>query len=333
MENSSSGEENEKISFLDLNDSSYGSIRKIIHSKEKLSESDVWIAGIDEAGRGSVSIFQEHINIGDKKQKIGPMVYSIAYCPRNYGNILKKYGFSDSKTLTPEQRKQLMQMLYTNNELKKNVGWSISMVSARKISEGMLQPDKSYNLNAQAHDTTIQLLSEIYIDTVGPSSSYQVKLQQLFPQANIIVKEKADSIYPIVSTASICAKVSRDNALAKAAIHQESWGSGYPSGNNSLYKNSIKLIYIDPITCKWLKNTMDPIFGWPYEIVRYSWQTAKDLLEKDAQKRDNLKVYVEWYKRNEKNTMRTIQSYSKASKIAQEGINLSWYGQNIEHDF
>ncbi|CCJ30193.1 unnamed protein product, partial [Pneumocystis jirovecii] len=242
------------------------------------------------------------------------MVYSVAYCPQNYANILKEYGFSDSKTLTPEQRKQLMQMLF----------------SAREISQGMLRPDGSYNLNAQAHDTTIQLLfevfkrnpgiKEVYVDTVGPSSSYQIKLQQLFPQTNVIVTEKADSIYPIVSTASICAKVSRDNALSKAAIHGESWGSGYPSD-------------IDPITCKWLKYSMDPIFGWPYEIVRYSWQTAKDLLEKDAQKKDNSKVHVEWYKKNEKSSMRDIQSYSKTSKTTQEGINLSWYGQNIEHDF
>lgn len=99
------------------------------------------------------------------------------------------------------------------------------------------------------------------------------------------------------------------------------------------YTDFIGLIDIDPITCKWLKYSMDPIFGWPYEIVRYSWQTAKDLLEKDAQKKDNSKVHVEWYKKNEKSSMRDIQSYSKTSKTTQEGINLSWYGQNIEHDF
>ncbi|KAG4304390.1 hypothetical protein PORY_002100 [Pneumocystis oryctolagi] len=303
----------------------YESTEEIIHSKEELCESDSWVAGVDEAGRGPVYF---NINIANKIIKIGPMVYTVVYCPRTYESRLKDYGFLDSKTLTPERRECLMQALSTNHELRKNVGWSTRIISAREISEGMLRPDKSYNLNAQAHDTTIHLLSEvfkrnskikeIYVDTVGPSSSYQIKLQQLFPQANVKVAEKADAMYPIVSTASICAKVTRDKVLAKAAIHQELWGSGYPS---------------DPVTHEWLRYSVDPIFGWPYEIVRYSWQTAKDILEKDAQKKDNSKVYVEWNEKSETRNTRRIQSYFKSPEVTQEGINLSWYGQDVENDF
>ncbi|KAG4302143.1 hypothetical protein PCANB_001431 [Pneumocystis canis] len=299
--------------------------KKMVHSCEKLCYSDTWIAGIDESGRGPV---------------LGPMVYSVAYCPRSYENQLKKYGFSDSKTLTPEKREHLMQALLTSKGLKENVGWFTCIISAREISQKMLQPNESYNLNAQAHNTTIQLLhevfkicpniKEIYVDTVGPSSSYQVKLQQLFPQANVTVSEKADSIYPIVSTASICAKVTRDKALAKVAVHGETWGSGYPSGNNSQH-NTVILIHEDPKTCEWLRDSMDPIFGWPYEIVRYSWQTAKDLLEKDLQKKDNSKVHVEWYSKNEA-SMSQIQNYFKVLKTTQESIGFSIYGQNVELD-
>ncbi|EMR08088.1 ribonuclease HII [Pneumocystis murina B123] len=274
-----------------------------IHSTNKLCHSNSWIAGIDEAGRGPV---------------LGPMIYSIAYCKSSYKKNLKKHGFF-------ERREELFKELYTNDQLRNNVGWSIRIVSAREISQGMLRPDKSYDLNAQAHDATIQLLhevikrgfniKEIYVDTVGPSSSYQTKLQQLFPQINVTVKEKADSIYPIVSTASICAKVTRDRALAMFAINGETWGSGYPS---------------DPKTCEWLKCSIDPIFGWPYEIVRYSWQTAKDLLEKDAKKKNNSKVHVEWYDNCEVDNTKKIQCYFQASKITQEGIDLSWYGENVE---
>ncbi|KTW26150.1 ribonuclease HII [Pneumocystis carinii B80] len=299
-----------KDEFLTTKNDFYIPTEGIIHSGNKLCHSGAWIAGIDEAGRGPV---------------LGPMVYSIAYCKSPYEKNLKKHGFFDSKTLTPERREELFEELYRNEELRNNVGWSIRIISAREISQGMLQSNKSYNLNAQAHDTTIQLLDEvikrgfnikeIYVDTVGPSSSYQTKLQQLFPQIDVIVKEKADSIYPIVSIASICAKVTRDKALAMFAVNGESWGSGYPS---------------DPKTCEWLRCSIDPIFGWPYEIVRYSWQTAKDLLEKDAQMKNNSKVHVEWYNNNEADNTKKIQCYFQTSKITQEGFDLSWYGDNVE---
>lgn len=55
----------------------------------------------------------------------------------------------------------------------------------------------------QTHINDIQ----IYVDTVGPPEKYQDKLTALFPGIKCVVAKKADSIYPIVSAASICAKV------------------------------------------------------------------------------------------------------------------------------
>lgn len=113
---------------------------------------------------------------------------------------------------------------------------------------------------------------QVYVDTVGPPETYQKKLERLFPSiTTIVVAKKADSKYPIVSAASICAKVTRDDVLrhwifAESGMEDtvsRQFGSGYPS---------------DPKTVSWLKASMDPIFGYP-NIVRFSWATCKTLLE------------------------------------------------------
>lgn len=230
------------------------------------------VLGVDEAGRGPV---------------IGPMVYGISYCLESYHQTLKKnYGFADSKTLKEETRQQLFQTIDdTEDELSKNVGWATTTMTAKDISSGMLQSvmgKGSYNLNEQAHDVTIELirqvkekgvnLTKIFVDTVGPPATYQAKLSKIFPRIDITVAKKADSIYPIVSTASVVAKVTRDVNLQYFARNIPEFkgqvlGSGYPS---------------DPNTSRWLNSHVDPVFGWNFGMIRFLWQTAKDSLEKNG---------------------------------------------------
>ncbi|KAK6534245.1 hypothetical protein TWF281_005575 [Arthrobotrys megalospora] len=227
--------------------------------------------GVDEAGRGPV---------------LGPMVYGIAYCLTDYEKSLSKKGFDDSKKLTAQVRSDLLQEICTaETELHANVGWAVRVMSARDISAGMLRPAGvgAYNLNAQAHDTTMNLIDEvlkkgvnvkeIFVDTVGPAATYQAKLQRRFPSTKVTVSKKADSLYPSVSVASICAKVTRDFALEEyfklvsGSEPAPNTGSGYPS---------------DPKTGIYLKGSMDSLFGWGPE-TRFSWSTAADMLKKDAE--------------------------------------------------
>ena len=169
-----------------------------------------------------------------------------------------------------------MQQLCTEGtDLYQACGWATRVMSARDISAGMLKPAGSYNLNAQAMDATIDLIKEvfargvnvqeIYIDTIGNPQVYQKKLERIFPTTMFTVAKKADSLYPCVSAASVCAKVTRDAALEVCykAYDSEGWGSGYPS---------------DARCTTWLKGNMDPVFGWGPEC-RFSWGTAKDLLD------------------------------------------------------
>lgn len=222
------------------------------------------ILGVDEAGRGPV---------------LGPMVYGVAYCLEDFESTLReKYGFVDSKVVKPEKRKTLFQLMEEDGELAPNVGWACTTLTAKDISSGMLSK-LSYNLNEQAHDTTIQLiklvveqgvqLSKVFVDTVGPPSTYQAKLQKIFPSISITVTKKADSLFPIVSTASMVAKVTRDYNLEfySDKLGYDSLGCGYPS---------------DPLTKKWQNRVIDTLFGWNFGLVRFSWQTSKDSLNNNG---------------------------------------------------
>ena len=156
------------------------------------------------------------------------MVYSAFYLPLTLSDPLlkQKHSFDDSKVLTPAVRLSLMKELCTKEtELHDNCGYATSSLSPLSISSGMLKASKSqiYNLNQQAMDATIALIkgiyergvnvTDIFIDTIGQPAAYQKKLERVFPTAKITVAKKADSLYPVVSAASVVAKVTRDIAL------------------------------------------------------------------------------------------------------------------------
>ena len=219
-------------------------------------------------------------------------MYALYYLPIDVHRSLlaETHHFDDSKVLTPAVRSELMEKISTpGTDLYAQGGWATRLMSARDISAGMLRPVATYNLNAQAMDATIALIQqvldrgvnvrEIYIDTIGSPAVYQKKLERIFPARSITVAKKADSLYPCVSAASVCAKVTRDAALdvlyhasygggaagdgAEGRNEEVAWGSGYPS---------------DARCSSWLKANMDPLFGWGNEC-RFSWGTAKEMLE------------------------------------------------------
>ncbi|KAH0602321.1 uncharacterized protein H6S33_009808 [Morchella sextelata] len=276
------------------------------------------ILGVDEAGRGPV---------------LGPMVYAIAYCLSTDAPLLSSHNFDDSKKLTPAFRASLMATLTTRaSPLHAAIGWATQALSAKDISAGMLR-GAAYNLNAQALDATVALIAgvlergvnvaEVYVDTVGPPAAYQAKLQKRFPTVRVTVSKKADSLYPIVSAASVCAKVTRDEALEVLVGGEgaEAAGSGYPG---------------DEKTKKWLRGEMDSVFGWRAEVVRFSWSTARDMLEgapggKKAGGSKGLGVEVEWPEDLEEGE-RGIAGF--LGEGGAKGVK-GWYGASVgvEMDF
>lgn len=283
------------------------------------------VLGVDEAGRGPV---------------LGPMVYALYYLPLSMHRSLLSdtYHFDDSKVLTEAVRSSLMKAICNpHTDLYRSSGWATRVMSAKDISSAQMRPTATYNLNAQAMDATIDLihtvfargvnLKEIYIDTIGDPAAYQRKLERIFPTVNITVAKKADSLYPCVSAASICAKVTRDAALDvcyqvyKDAVASEKdvpqhfadgWGSGYPG---------------DARCSTWLKKNLDPLFGWGNEC-RFSWATAKDLLQAKPAAKVNWPVADD-----ESSTKLTTFFMYSAEEHAQGEDQLStWYGRRVTED-
>ncbi|KAJ0976711.1 hypothetical protein J5N97_012185 [Dioscorea zingiberensis] len=225
--------------------------------------SEPCIMGIDEAGRGPV---------------LGPMVYGCLYCACSYQKTLTSLNFADSKTLKEEKREELFENLKADN----CIGWEVDIIDPKELSAKMLKRVK-INLNEISHNSAMGLVSrvldigvlltEVYVDTVGDAEKYRIKLTERFPGIKFVVAKKADSLYPVVSGASIVAKVTRDRALRDWVLDEtaedmhRNFGSGYPG---------------DPETKAWLDYHKHPVFGFP-TLVRFSWGTctsySKDMVE------------------------------------------------------
>lgn len=260
----------------------------------------------------------------------GPMVYGVFYLPipQHTSLLADTHHFDDSKVLTPAVRSSLMQTLCTpNTTLSTTCGWATTLLSARSIAAGMLHPSMPYNLNAQAMDATIALISgvlaqgvnvtTVYIDTIGNPETYQRKLEAIFPALRITVAKKADSLYPCVSAASVCAKVTRDAALDACRYAETDgaagldWGSGYPS---------------DARCTAWLKGNMDPVFGWGAEC-RFSWGTAKELLEGKGGS-----LRVDWPVGDEDEGMKMTDFFTTRGEESAGDELAGWYGRRVGAD-
>ncbi|ODN00494.1 39S ribosomal protein L39, mitochondrial, partial [Orchesella cincta] len=257
----------------------------VYHVTEKCKKVSCYV-GIDEAGRGPVlgpmvySIFAcvaDEESINEKKKK-GQSLSKIEDCPPVLLDKLAK--LNDSKQLTEKVREEIFQKFSDMD----HIAFGLKIISPSQIANKSYRRQK-YSLNEISHNAAIELIQgfadrgikieRVYVDTVGPMDKYQKKLEVTFPDLRFKVDKKADAKYKPVSAASVCAKVTRDVALKKWKFPESEnlgsssgWGSGYPG---------------DPVTKRFLRKNIDPVFGFP-NIVRNSWSTASELLEKCAVK-------------------------------------------------
>jgi len=112
--------------------------------------------------------------------------------------------------------------------------------------------------------------SEAYVDApdvIETRFADHVKAHVTFPLV-VVAEHGADRKYPIVSAASILAKVRRDQEVEELRSRYGDFGSGYPSDPRTL-----------AFLRKWIRDR-----GEPPPFVRRSWKTFRRM-EKEAQKK------------------------------------------------
>ncbi len=212
------------------------------------------IVGIDEAGKGPV---------------IGPLCIAGVRIDEEKSNTLKNLGVADSKKLSPKRRRQLA------GQIKRYaLSYHVTEISPHQIDE--LRKIMTMNqIMVLGFSSVMERLARgtVYVDAADVNEErfgrvlyeeYEKKYPEEAKDITIISKHKADDLFPVVSAASILAKVRRDELIEELKMKVGvDFGSGYPS---------------DPKTKHFLMQWYKEHGSLP-DIVRHSWKTAQNVID------------------------------------------------------
>ncbi|MEM3725775.1 MAG: ribonuclease HII [Candidatus Bathyarchaeia archaeon] len=212
------------------------------------------IAGVDDAGRGSV---------------IGPLVIAGVLMSGEDMPKLVELGVKDSKLLSPQRREKLAAEI---RRIAKK--YAVIKLSPKDIDAVVQRGVKLHRLNRLEAQTMAKVIEMLKPDVAYVDASdvleerFKQHILECLPfNVEIISEHKADRKYPIVSAASIIAKVERDSEIAELAKKFGDFGCGYPT---------------DPKTISFLQKCLQKTGEYP-DFVRKSWKPAKRVKsEKDS---------------------------------------------------
>ena len=205
--------------------------------------------GVDEAGKGAV---------------LGPMVIAAVGCerPDDFADL----GVRDSKELTPRKREIFF------SEIEGKYPTAIRVVEAGEID----RMRRLMTMNAIVARFHAEVIGDIgpetaYVDACDVNAwRYGRTVGSRLERPCMIVSEHhADQNFPVVSAASIVAKVTRDREVARLAEEYGIIGTGYPT---------------DPETIAYLMSYIDT-HDQPPPIARESWKTVGAMMYRKEQSR------------------------------------------------
>lgn len=217
------------------------------------------VAGLDDAGRGPI---------------IGPLVIAAVLTDEERVRELVKIRVKDSKLLTPDARSSLAGQI-------ERIAMKVSYeeISPAEIDEVVLKGRRLQKLNFLEARSMAKLIAElkparVWVDAsdVKPERYARQILDELpanLKRTVLVSEHKADRKYPIVSAASIMAKVRRDAAISKLWEEYGNFGSGYVT---------------DPDTMRFLREWRQKHDYYP-PIVRKSWKTLREIESELTQRR------------------------------------------------
>ena len=209
------------------------------------------IAGVDEAGRGSV---------------IGPLVVAGIGVKESKLPLIRGLKLRDSKTLSRTSRRQLY---------SKIVGVAdyicVCVLSTNEIDESV----RLKGLNKLEAEAMAAVISDIqpdnvYVDCCDVKPFRYTSLLETYITSSRVYKlysfHHADALNAVVSAASIVAKVIRDSEIYEIRKTHRNIGSGYPS---------------DRLTINFIKDWVLR-FGEAPNFVRKSWRPVKLILKEST---------------------------------------------------
>ena len=209
------------ILFDDLILSSRSEPDEAIEQLTKLSERGA-VIGTDEAGRGALA---------------GPVVAAAVYLTSEQEKILTRYKLRDSKRLTPKSREKLFSVM---NEI--GVFWRASMGSVSRIERDNILQASLWAMGQSVN----KLVKKFHVSPACIIVDGTERIPHLnFLQWSLI---RADDLIPVVSAASIVAKVIRDRLMiildSKFPAYNFAKNKGYPTQE---HRERIKLIGLSSV--------------------------------------------------------------------------------------
>ncbi|MDA4112285.1 MAG: ribonuclease HII [Thaumarchaeota archaeon] len=230
-------------------------------------------AGVDDAGRGSV---------------LGPLVIAGVSIDESKIPELKELGVKDSKLLSPQKRQ------YLYKKIKKIAsGIAYEKIDPTEIDKVVFNGQKLFRLNylearmmssvlhklkfdmafVDCCDTNQTRFGQLISDMISEKDGKTFTVGEKNPLFDRIKSEHhADRNYPVVSAASIVAKVTRDTFVKRLHKKHGMFGSGYPS---------------DPDTISYLRTFYESSKEFP-TITRLSWLTIRRMQDENI--KENMEI-------------------------------------------
>lgn len=201
------------------------------------------VAGVDEAGKGPV---------------VGPMVVCGVCCDEDKLVELEKIGVKDSKKLSPRRREELA------NKIREIAEVYLIKIQPDELDE-LMQKKTINNILTDSYAEIIKNLNPdiAYVDSPDVMPKRLSNTLKSMTGKDVEAAHRADQLYPIVSAASIVAKVERDREIEKIKEIIGDFGSGYAS---------------DERTIRFLKDYFKKHGKFP-PFVRKSWKTLSRIAQ------------------------------------------------------